>query len=394
MPRFSTLSETTTRMSATSFGPFAARMKELAAAGRLAPLHLGDTWLPPPPAARQLDLGDNPVHRYAPVDGLPELREAVAARMTERHEIPTESDGVLITPGSTGGLSIAVEALFDPGDEVLLMTPSWPLIFGIFQRRGVVINEVPVGLSGWPDDVEAFEARLRAAVTERTAGLYLCDPNNPCGFVYPEAYRDAIERVVLEHDLWLITDVAYLELAWKDNGRILPRRESLRSRTITAGTFSKIFALAGHRVGFLLVPEPARPVMTRLITHTTYHTSTSAQRLALACLREGGEEPIARSYADGARVTAEELRARFHPAEAGAFVFLDFRGLGLETHEQTLEFLGTCLDAGVALCPGRVFGERFAPFARLCFTTLPEDDLRAALELLNPLLAGTLQPRA
>jgi N-succinyldiaminopimelate aminotransferase len=374
-------------MRATSFGPFAARMSQLLARGELIPLHLGDSWLLPPVAGRSLDLERPGIHRYAPVPGLPPLRTKVAERLRERYGFETDADHVFITPGSTGGLAVAVEALFDPGDEVIVVTPSWPLIFGILQRRGVIVRELDVGPEGWPvdDHGAAFKAALRALITPRTAGLYYCDPNNPSGFVYPEALLSAIEEVSREARLWVLSDVAYIDLCFSPY-RAAATRPGLRERVVTTGTFSKTYALAGHRVGWLDAPPPARELITRLITHTSYHCSTSAQELALRCLESPAEPSIFDSYRQGAAIVAAELDADFRPAEAGAFVFLDLRGSGVKDHDSCLRFMHRCLDVGVSLCPGQVFGERFGGFARLCYTSVPPEQLRRALRLLQPLL--------
>lgn len=391
MPRFTALSQTSHAVRATSFGPFGQRIAELSKQGLVAPLHIGDTWLMPPEPAQRIALDVEAVHRYAPIAGLPPLREAVHARISERYGIPSQPEEVFLTPGSTGGLSLAAEALFDPGDEVIIMTPSWPLIFGMLERRGVVIREVPVSADGFPDgDIAALRERLEAACSARTAGLYFCDPNNPGGFIYSPEMLAALADFARSHDLWVISDVAYVDFCF-DAPEFRPAAalEGFAGRTITAGTFSKSFALAGHRIGWLHVPEGPAELMTRLLTYSTYHTSTSAQEMALACLRADAGAEIWKSYEDGARVAHEVLEGRVRPAVAGAFVFLDLRPLGVKDHEGCLELLGRILEDGVALCPGRVFGRDFEGFARLCYTALPPEELRRALQRLRPYLDGT-----
>lgn len=388
MPRFPARSAAAQALPATSFGPFQARMAEVQAEGRLIPLHLGDTWVLPPEPARRIDLDREELHRYVAVPGLPRLRAAVAERLAARYAIPTATERVFITPGSTGGLSIAASALFEPGDEVLVLTPSWPLIFGILSRQGIVVREVSVGPDGAPEtESEAFAARLDAAITEKTAGIYFCDPNNPAGFIYPEPYLRAIAERAERHALWILSDIAYVDLAFEPF-KAAAARPDMAERCVTAGTFSKTLALAGHRVGYLTGPPAVAELIARLICHSSYHASSSAQEMALACLTAGREGEVAESYAAGAAIAHAELRGRFRPAQAGAFVFLDLRPRGVSNEEEALAFLIRCLDAGVSLCPGRIFGAGFAAFARLCFTAVPPQRLREGLARIKPLLEG------
>lgn len=384
MPRFPNVSDISQTMSATSYGPFAARMSQLLSRGELIPLHLGDTWLLPPKDAREINLNEDAIHRYAPIAGLPELRTQTQKRL-QSYGIDAQYEDVYITPGSTGGLSLAVEAMFDPGDEVIIFTPSWPLIFGMFHRRGVQVRQVPVGNAGVPDDISSLKERLTNAINEKTAGIYFCDPNNPAGFIYSEELLEIIADLAEEHNLWVISDIAYADMAFEDNFQVTGARPRFKNRCVTSGTFSKTFALAGHRVGYLHCPPSVSKLLTGLLTNTTYHASTSAQEMALACLKSEETESVSKSYAEGAKIAHSLFEGRYTPAQGGAFLFVDLRPLGVTSHEETLDFLMRCLDKGVSLCPGQIFGEGFGPFARLCYTAVSPKQLREGLKRLNPL---------
>ena len=384
MPRFPSVSEVSQSMQSTSYGPFATRMAALLGAGALIPLHLGDSYLLPPKAARDIDLNVTQIHRYAPVAGIPELRQESCAKL-RGYGIDAEVEDVFITPGSTGGLSLAVEAMFDSGDEAIILTPSWPLIFGMFQRRGVTVQEVPVGLSGFPDNIEDFKQRLVEAINERTSAIYFCDPNNPSGFIYSEEMLDVIADAAEEHNLWVISDIAYADMVFEDGYHVTASLPRFKDRCVTSGTFSKTYALAGHRVGYLHAPRSISALLTGLITNTTYHASTSAQEMALASIRSADQTTVSESYARGAQIAHKLFEGCFAPAQGGAFLFIDLRVLGVRNHQETLEFLGRCLDEEVALCPGQIFGKHFGPFARLCYTAVSPERLREGLTRLNPL---------
>lgn len=391
MPKFPQLSHCSEAVRASSYGPFAKKMSTLMKAGELAALHLGDTYLLPPEPARRIDLDANAIHRYAPVDGLPALRKAIARRFDQRYGVPLSSKNIFLTPGSTGGLALAVEALFDVGDEVIVMTPSWPLIFGMLQRRGVVVREFPVGPDGVPDEPERFRQRLSEVVNERTAALYFCDPNNPSGFIYSDSHRKIFADCAKDNDLWVLSDIAYADLVFAADEpyKLLATRADFEGRVITAGTFSKTHAMAGHRLGYLAVPDTVRPIMRRLITNSTYHASVAAQEMVLAVIDQPElEQPVADSYAEGARIVNEHFQGRFAKPQGGAFVFVDLRPLGVTDSEGCLELLSRCLDVGVALSPGSVFGKDYTTFARLCYTSVPPEALIQALTKLNPILAS------
>lgn len=369
----------------------AARIAELMSQGLLIPLHVGDTYLSPPASAMKVSLEPNALHRYGSLEGFPELRLGIAARVNVRFDLQVKKENVFVTPGAIGALSLLADALFDPGEEVIVLTPSWPVIFGILNRRGLVVKEVPVGMNGVPEaNSDDFMARLQAAITERTKGIYFCNPNNPSGFVFPESYEAALTALALEHNLWVLEDIAYGDLVFE--GRFLPisRNPRIQGRSVVIGTFSKSHALAGHRVGYLLAPPEIQELIPRLLMHTTYHTSTVAQRMALACLGCSAEEEqkTLASYIEGARITHESLSCIVAPAEAGAFVLLDLRPYGIAGKSETDKFLSALLDRHVSLCPGFVVGRHYESFARLCFTAIPPEQLKEGITRINEVLTN------
>jgi len=367
----------------------AGRISELASCGLLIPLHLGDTYLPPPALAMQVSLQSSHLHRYGPLEGFPELRIGIASRVNERFGLGATKDGVFITPGAIGGLSLLADALFDPGEEVIVVTPSWPVIFGILARRGLVIKEVPIGINGVQErGPEDFLRRLQSAISTQTKGIYFCNPNNPSGFVLKDSYLDTIIEISLKYDLWVLEDIAYGELVFERRFAPVSSDARIRNRSVVVGTFSKSHALAGVRVGYLLAPVQIQALVARLLMHTTYHTSTVAQCMALACLRcsEEEETKTLSSYVEGAKIVNESLSCIAAPAEAGAFVLLDLRTYGISERTATDAFLSALLDRYVSLCPGSVFGSHYGSFVRLCFTATPPVQLKEGISRINEVL--------
>jgi aspartate/methionine/tyrosine aminotransferase len=406
MPRFPSCSSRSLAVSATPFGRLSPRAAKKRAEGRLFPFHLGDSHLLPAAAARRLDLDEERLHRYCPVAGLPEYRAGVAAWLAPQLGLPLEEAHVVAAPGCTGALSLVATALADPGDEVLLVTPCWPLFAGILRSQGLRPVSVPIGDDGWPEAAGAgpFRRRLEEAVTGRTVALYFCDPNNPSGYVMPRTHLEAIAAVAGEHGLWLIVDIVYKDLLFPPARWEAPLLAAHAERLVLAGSFSKSHLLAGHRAGFTVSPPEVAHLLGRAICHGSYHASTSAQRMALAALGAGAAEieRVRASYEEGAAAALSALGAgapdgaawhalpggaRVRAPESGAFLFLDLRSLVADADE-ALAFFAECLEAGVALAPGEVFGAGFERFARLCFTANPPEVVRAGCALLAERLAA------
>jgi aspartate/methionine/tyrosine aminotransferase len=389
MPLFPEPSQSARLLNFSGFGSTADRINDLASRGLLIPLHLGDTYLPPPAAAREISLQPEYLYRYGPNEGFPELRREISSRINQRFDFCSTNETVFITPGAIGALSLLADAIFDPGEEVIVLTPSWPVIFGILTRRGLQVIEVPVGTNGVPEsDSNSFAARLRAAISPNCKGIYFCNPNNPSGFILNEEYASAIVSIALENDLWILEDIAYGELVF--NGKFSPItiRPEVRDRSVIVGTFSKSHALAGHRIGYINAPSILQSLIGRLLMHTTYHTSTVAQSMALACLKSPVEEEqkTLASYMEGASIAHESLNCIAAPAEAGAFVFLDLRPY-VSSNRPISGLFDVFLDRYVALCPGKVFGRHFESFARLCFTATPPELLKEGISRINDVLA-------
>lgn len=391
MPRFPTTSGAAEGIPASTFEAFATKLKQKSAEDDFAPLHLGDTYPLPPEPARRLDWDDADLHRYGPITGPPTLREASAADLTARG-LPVSAADVFITPGATGGLDLAVNAALSAGDEALVLTPSWPLILGVLQRHGCTPIQVDVDPSGvLPADPAALRAVIEAARTERTCAIYLCNPNNPAGFVYSPAHLAVIADLAEAHGWWILYDAVYADMSWGQEQHLaFAAQPGVRERTCVVTSYSKAFGLAGQRVGVLVAPPALQHLIPRLQTHSTYHGARIGQAMALACLQNdpAGARAVRVEIArTGATLVAEHLTGvvPFAPAQAGAFVLLDLRALAPDD-AGGLAVLDRALDASVSLAPGIAFGERFGRFARLCYTACPPERLVSGLERLKDVL--------
>lgn len=386
MPRFPHPAPTTDGLSDKVFGALIAKAR--ARGGKVHPLHVGDTWLEPYEGARaeaQLTADHPRLHNYSPVQGEPALLDAITRFLATRADVAVARDDLQVVPGGTAGLSIVIAALVMPGDEVLLPSPFWPLIRGIISSRGARAVEVPL-FDRLDDPSLDITAHLERHVTDRTTAIYVNTPNNPTGRVLTERALEAITRVALRHDLWVISDEAYELLDYRTD-RTAPvwARPDLFDRTVATHTLSKSHGLAGSRVAFTHGPPSIMPAIRGVQTFMTYCAPHPMQLGAARALDDGGAwvEHARTLYAAAGRRAADTLGiAR---PEAGTFLFFD-ASAWLAPGEDVVAFLERCLDAGVLLTPGSASGRDFARWARLCFTTVPPTELEDALGRLSSVL--------
>lgn len=382
MPRPPKIAPAVAAMPGAVYSPLGDRIAQRR--GPVYALHVGDTWRDPFAGGRMQDLAQDAhpgVHRYTATQGIPPLVDAIVEKVRARNRIACERDSVVVTGGATAGLANAIGALVEPGDEVLILAPFWPLIRGIVLGACAVPVEVPFFDRIWTID-DALAA-LDARRSERTVALYVSTPSNPTGRVLPQAWLEAFSEWARRHDLWLVADEVYEEILYRGEHVSLARFAP--ERTITAFSFSKSYGMAGYRCGYLVGPPAVIAEAHKLHTHSTYSAPTPSQHAALAALRDGGAW-LAETRAhyqtagdDAARVLGVA------PPEGSTFLFLDVRDR-LDERGMT-GFLEDVFEDGVVLSPGASSGRDYEGFARLCFTAMPPDEVAKAVRLLAARIA-------
>jgi len=186
---------------------------------------------------------------YTRLDGIERLRRAIAAKQFRDYALDYDPDReILVSSGATGGFHAAAMALLNPGDEVLLFEPFYGYHVSTLKAMRVVPVFVPLTEPNWSLDIDA----LRASITPRTRALVLNTPANPSGKVFSRDELEAIAEVVLEHDLFLITDEIYEYFVYGAARHISPATlPGMKERTIVLSGFSKTFSVTGWRVGYV-----------------------------------------------------------------------------------------------------------------------------------------------
>jgi N-succinyldiaminopimelate aminotransferase len=364
-------------MQGSLFSRLAGRLQTMA--GESYPLHVGDTWHEPADGCRMEDLriAEHPgMHRYSSPHGLPALLERIVIRSEETTGVAATPENVLVAAGATGALGATLGATMDPGDEVLVLAPFWPLITGIIKSVGAVPVAVPyIGALDGPDDVAGL---LDAYATDRTAAVYLSTPNNPTGKVIPAEQIEAISAWAQARDLWILADEVYEDYVYVGTQRYA--RSIAPERTFSVHSFSKAYGMAGNRCGYVVGPAEVMGQLRKVATHTFYSTPTASQIAAARALDGRGAawvEAVKPGYLAAGTAAAERLGLA--APEGSQFLWvdvadrLDERGL--------MGFLEDCLDHGLLVAPGPSFGP-YPTHVRVCYTAVPPDVTARGIECL------------
>ncbi|MCU1417098.1 MAG: aspartate aminotransferase [Schumannella sp.] len=312
-------------------------------------------------------------HKYTPAAGLPELREAIAAKTLRDSALEVEPSQVIVTNGGKQAVYQSFATLLDPGDEVLVPTPYWTTYPEAIKLAGGVPVEVFAGADqNYLVTVEQFEA----ARTPRTKVLLWVSPSNPTGAVASPEQTAAIAEWAYEHGLWVISDEIYQNLTYPSTGsgqatRAVSITESvpaLADRTILVNGVAKTYAMTGWRVGWMIGPADAIKAAGNLQSHLSSNVSNISQRAAIAALT-GPQDAVAtmrEAFDRRRRTIAAGLGAIdgiVCPLPEGAFyVYPDVSGLlgrewGGVTPRTSLELADLILDQiEVAAVPGEAFG--------------------------------------
>jgi aspartate/methionine/tyrosine aminotransferase len=215
-------------------------------------------------------------------NGLPELREAIAAKLSKDNGITADPRGeILVTIGAKEGLYLALGAIVELGDEVLYHVPNYVFDGAIRLHGGVPVHLQTVAADGFALHLDD----AARAVSPRTRAFVLCNPVNPTGHVPTRDEVEAIGAFAERHDLWLLADESYEKYVYDGRPRYSPAGyPDLRSRTITVQSFSKSYSLFAYRLGYVAAPAPVIAACRRLLEWIHIYLSAVPQHAALAAL--------------------------------------------------------------------------------------------------------------
>lgn len=319
---------------------------------------------------------------YTSNSGLKELRIEISKYLKRRCNLDYDPiKETLVTVGGSEGIDIALRAMLDPGDEVLIPQPCYVSYLPCV----VLADGVPVTIElKEENEFRLTKEELLEKITDKTKMLILPFPNNPTGAVMRREDLEAIAEVVIEHDLYVLSDEIYSELTYEGDHVSIASLPGMWERTLTINGFSKSYAMTGWRLGYICGPREIVSQMTKIHQFAIMCAPTTSQYAAVEAMRNGDEDVrmMREAYNQRRRYLMHAFKEMglkcFEPF--GAFyVFPSIREFGLSSDEFAMRLLE---EEHVAVVPGTAFGECGEGFLRISYA-YSIDDLKVALERMG-----------
>ncbi len=320
---------------------------------------------------------------YTSNAGLKELKQEISKYIYRKCDVSYDYDKeVMVTVGGSEAIDIAMRAMLDPGDEVLIPQPSYVS----YEPCAILANGVPVIIElKEENEFRLTKEELEAAITPKTKLLVLPFPNNPTGAVMEKKDLEAIREVIIEHDLFVISDEIYSELTYLDEKHVtIASLPGMKERTVLINGFSKAYAMTGWRLGYACAPANILSQMLKIHQFAIMCAPTTSQYAAVSALRNGDEdvERMREEYNGRRRYLVHRFKEMglqcFEPY--GAFyIFPSIKEFGMTSEEFANRFLQ---EEKVAVVPGTAFGACGEGFLRISYAYSLEN-LKEALGRLE-----------
>lgn len=319
---------------------------------------------------------------YTSNAGMKELKEEICLFLNRRYQLYYNPNReVVVTVGGSEAIDIAMRAMLDPGDEVLIPQPSYVSYLPCVELAGGV--PVIIELEE-KDQFKLTREKLLNAITDKTKLLVLPFPNNPTGAVMTKEDLEQIADIILEKDLFLLSDEIYSELTYNNKHVTIASFDGMKERTIVINGFSKAYAMTGWRLGYAVGPGEIIEQMVKIHQYAIMCAPTNSQYAGIEALKNGDEdvERMRAAYDQRRRFLVDALNhmglACFEPF--GAFyVFPSIKKFGMTSDEFANRLL---LEEKVAVVPGTAFGKCGEGFLRISYA-YSVDSLKTALERIG-----------
>ncbi|BCW42995.1 aminotransferase class I/II-fold pyridoxal phosphate-dependent enzyme [Arthrobacter sp. StoSoilB5] len=359
------------------------------------PFHLGDINIPTAPhIIEAMNKGIADGHTgYCPGPGIPQLREALAEDLGSRRGMEFSPENVVVMTGGKPVITKFLQAVMNPGQEVLYPNPGFPIYESQIEYLGgtaVPYRYVPTS-KGFAIDLD----QVRASITPNTAAIIYNDLQNPISAESTAAEREAIAQIAIEHDLWVLSDEAYFETRYEGVSSSIASLPGMAERTVILYTFSKKFAMTGSRLGCAVAPREIAQVLSTLNTNDESCTTHYVQWAGIEALR-GPQEPVQQmldilkerrdaacgivNAIPGMSVAVPQSTFYLFPDVTEAMQRLGYTAVG--------DFASDALyKTGVSFCTREHFGRRLPgeerQYIRLAYSGIESDAIREGLGRLR-----------
>lgn len=304
---------------------------------------------------------------YTSNAGLKELKVEISNYLQRRAGVTYDfNKEIIVTVGGSEAIDIALRAMLDPGDEVLIPQPSYVS----YVPCTILANGVPVVIElEEKDGFKLTAEKMLEKITDKTKILVLPFPNNPTGAIMELADLEAIARVVIEKDLFVISDEIYSELTYKEQHVTIAALPGMRERTVLINGFSKSYAMTGWRLGYAAAPAAILEQMVKIHQFAIMCAPTTSQYAAVAALRDGdGDVAMMReSYDQRRRFVLNafaEMRMDCFEPHGAFYAFPSIKRFGMTSDEFATRFLQ---EEKVAVVPGTAFGDCGEGYLRVSY---------------------------
>ena len=329
---------------------------------------------------------------YTSNQGMPELRDAISEYLRDKFDVSYRQEEILVTVGASEGIDLALRAVLNPGEEVLVPEPSYVS----YKPCVVMAGGVPVEIHTKVENQFRVTAEeIRNAVTDKTKAIILPYPNNPTGGIMRREHLEAIAPVIQEKDLIVISDEIYAELTYGGEPHVsIASLPGMRERTILLNGFSKAFAMTGWRLGYAAAPSAFMDEMVKIHQYVIMCAPTMSQYAGLEALaNDRREDELARmreAYDERRRVMVDGFRSMgldcFEP-QGAFYVFPSIQSTGLSSEEFCERLL---FENKTAVVPGTAFGRSGEGFIR-CSYAYSVESIKIALDRIESFLARLKQ---
>ncbi len=388
MPKFPDFSNKLFKIKGAVFEKYRSKMLEFGP--DLVKFHIGDSYLPPVyplPVEKDFLERNKDFSRYGNTFGIEDLRDALSVKVNEDNQLKVAPNNILITTGATNALSAAVHSVLEPGDEILVLTPCWPIFPGIVYSTQAKIIEVPFYMQLYEDPEMDVIEHLNQYISDKTVAMYLNTPNNPSGKVLNHRQQTQIADFAKRYKLWVISDEAYDGLTFDGHVHYsIATLPDLFEQTITVFTFSKIFMFAGLRLGYAVGNQELIVNMNKILVHQIYSSTIITQQMMIEPVktRHHWMKKVQSHYQMLRNEFIKQINLSLPKPEATYFVFFSIENM-LNGRNYD-DIINRCFEEGVSVAPGLDFGKDFGLYLRICFTGESPERLKKGTERLRKVL--------
>lgn len=319
---------------------------------------------------------------YTSNSGLKELKQEICHYLKRKQNVEYNyRNQVVVTVGGSEAIDIALRAMCDPGDEVLIPQPSYVS----YEPCAILAGAKPVTINlKAENEFRLTAAELEEHITDKTKILILPFPNNPTGAIMERSDLEAIAEVIIKHDLFVISDEIYAELTYKDKHVSIVEIAGMQERTILINGFSKAYAMTGWRLGYACGPEPIITQMTKVHQFAIMCAPTTSQYAAVEALKNGDAdiEEMKMAYNQRRRFLLnafQEMGLECFEPYGAFYVFPCIKEFGMSSEEFATRFLQ---EEKVAVVPGTAFGDSGEGYVRISYA-YSLDNLRLAMDKMK-----------